>query len=245
MLRSLVGSEMCIRDRSTGDFVSHMPAGKFYVPTGLVPAARKRWPARSKLHNIYPVSYSQRGPDPEDEEPAAAPPQESAGEAEDVQFGCRDPADGLDLLLRQEKVRDLASLFACTGPATNDIGPFLASDDERLSVSEKIVDTVGPEVAVQLLCSILRKQPDAQISVAEVLDEIDAYMGLLSRKQLAVAGDEDIDEPDGSFRRGLLSVDQFESDQKNEDYFRVHMMWHKKPHHTKVYNQLYVKESLD
>ena len=52
----------------------------------------------------------------------------------------------------------MIALFTCTGPATNDIGPFLGSEDERRPVAEAIVDTVGPEVAVQLVISFLKNR---------------------------------------------------------------------------------------
>ena len=94
----------------------------------------------------------------------------------------------------------MIALLTCTGPATNDIGPFLGSEDERRPVAEAIVDTIGPDVAVQLVISFLKKQ-EPTVTASEILEGCCGKLDNIKAAQAEMrAGGQTIREENGRCR---------------------------------------------
>jgi len=222
---------------------------KFHVG-GTVPIAPKSRMNAPQDSTINPRFYSRPSRHAAQEtpqsQPVSEPAAEPAAEPDGTLVTHTETAIAIssrtETRYRDEKVKDVIALLTCTGPATNDIGPFLGSEDERRPVAEAIVDTIGPDVAVQLVISFLKKQ-EPTVTASEILEGCCGKLDNIKAAQAEMrAGGQTIREENGRFRTGLLNINHSESAAANDDYYRVNMMWHHKPHHTKVYNALYVKE---
>ena len=77
----------------------------------------------------------------------------------------------------------------------------MPDDETRMDVAEQIVDTVGSEVAVALVCGFLRGA-SSDVTAEDVLQSCTEAIDGLKSKQEAIRGSEDIGEANG--RCGVL-----------------------------------------